>query len=442
MTFISIIICTDGRPAALQNTLSALQYLYGPDFEVCVVRGPTCDGIDDVLSRWHEQIKIACNPLRNLSISRNIGIQMASGDLIAFIDDDGIPEAEWLEQVIEPFSDPQTGAAGGIVMDHTGARPQYLYASANRLGMANCNLKAAATDLNFPESFNFPYVQGTNSIFRRSALMDVGCFDEEFDFYLDETDLCCRLIDAGWHIAQLDNAIVHHKFLPSQIRTEDRVTRSLYQVLKNKLYFSIVNNHGHYSRAEIRQSMEHFVRAEREGIKHHISNQRLSPEDLVIFDQDARRAWETGWERGYAGVRHLIRHTVHADAFALRFPRKNILQTKETVIFVQASPTPSFEEIKQFSDAGCQVHLILHGEKHDRVDFEDGIWIHRPAWFTNLSPVTSQHSQIMSYISLLEQKGTPVSNYIIGGKHHLTIEEFKIFLSETLHTAEVPHGSK
>lgn len=397
MTSISIIICTDGRPAALQNTLSALQYLYGPDFEVCVVRGPTCDGIDDVLSRWHEQIKIACNPLRNLSISRNIGIQMASGDLIAFIDDDGIPEAEWLEQVIEPFSDPQTGAAGGIVMDHTGARPQYLYASANRLGMANCNLKAAATDLNFPESFNFPYVQGTNSIFRRSALMNVGCFDEEFDFYLDETDLCCRLVDAGWRIAQLDNAIVHHKFLPSQIRTEDRVTRSLYQVLKNKLYFSIVNNHGHYSRAEIRQSMEHFVRAEREGIKHHISNQRLSPDDLATFDQDARRAWEIGWEKGYSNTRHFLRQA-DSDTIPLIFPRQNAAYSKECIICVHESDHYSHEAIKPFTDKGYQVHIILHGTGHSRVDFENGVWIHRPVFLS-----THQSSSLNSYIKNLQK---------------------------------------
>mgnify|MGYP004711974365 FL=1 len=123
---VSIVICTDGRAAALKNTLASLAFLSGPDFEVCVVRGPTNDDVDEVLQVWNGAIKSVCNPIRNLSVSRNIGIQMSSGDLIAFIDDDAIPEPEWLQQIVQSFDDPKVGGAGGIVMDHTGVKPQYL----------------------------------------------------------------------------------------------------------------------------------------------------------------------------------------------------------------------------------------------------------------------------------------------------------------------------
>src|SRR5262249_20246105 len=158
--------CTDGRAEGLANTLRCLQYLEGPEFEVCVVCGPTQDGTEEMLSAWTGQIKVAKNPARNLSISRNIGIAMAAGDLVAFIDDDALPEPEWLPQIVQAFDDPQVAGAGGVVMDHTGARPQYLYSSADRLGNADWARNTPADDYNFPLSFNFPYVQGTNCAFR------------------------------------------------------------------------------------------------------------------------------------------------------------------------------------------------------------------------------------------------------------------------------------
>ena len=58
---VSIVICSDGRAAALANTLSCLQHLDGPDFEVCVVQGPTEDGTTEVLAGWAGRIKMVRN---------------------------------------------------------------------------------------------------------------------------------------------------------------------------------------------------------------------------------------------------------------------------------------------------------------------------------------------------------------------------------------------
>ena len=86
-------------------------------------------------------------------------------------------------------------------------------------------------------AFWFPYLQGTNAVFRRAVLDEVGGFDETFDYYLDETDLCARIVDAGYVLRQLDDAHVHHKFLPSAIRNEGRIVTHWYPILKNLTYF-------------------------------------------------------------------------------------------------------------------------------------------------------------------------------------------------------------
>lgn len=386
----SIVICTDGRAAALANTLRCLQYLDGPAFEVCVVRGPTEDGTGEALAAWDGRVKVALNPERNLSASRNIGIAMAAGEIVAFVDDDGLPEPAWLLQILRAFEDPRVAGAGGIVMDHTGAGVQYRYASADRLGNADWRRAAPADEYNFPFSANFPYVQGTNSAFRRDALLAAGGFDEEYEFYLDETDLCCRLVDEGWLIRQLPDAVVHHKFLPSAIRTADRVTRALYPVLKNKLYFSLANNRGHHSARRAATDFEAFVREHEAGLRHHVEAGRLPPSDLDAFRADADRAWTVGMERGLSGPRRLLDGTLlerHASPF-LDFPRPLPPGGRENFVFASQEYPPGrmggigryvHQLARAVAALGHHVHVVTRGEGHDRVDFEDDAWVHRIA---------------------------------------------------------------
>jgi GT2 family glycosyltransferase len=289
---------------ALGELLERLGDLRDAAFEICVVHGPTEDGTKAVLQKWKRRIKVAANPERNLSISRNIGIAMAAGDFVAFIDDDAFPSPQWLSELAAAFGDPKVGGAGGVVMDHTGAKTQYVFSSANRLGNTNSCHKMPVEST--PFSFEFPYLQGVNCAFRREALLSVGGFDEEFDFYLDETDLCCRLIDAGWVVKQLPNAIVHHRSLPSAIRDEQKITHSRYSVLKNKLYFSLVNSPAHHQAEQAIQDMKVFVAGNEEDIRHHTESGQLPPGTLDAFHADAARAWKVGLERGMSGERRLM----------------------------------------------------------------------------------------------------------------------------------------
>lgn len=384
----SVVINTDGRAESLAVTLESLRYLDYPHFEVCVVRGPTDDGTAQLLTDWAGRIKVAECRQRNLSASRNIGIAMAAGEIVAFIDDDAIPEAEWLRDLAPVFDDPAVGGGGGVVYDHTGAQPQYLYSSANRLGRANCTHHAPMDTFGFPFSTNFPYVQGTNAAFRRSLLEHVGGFDEEYEFYLDETDVCCRVIDSGYLLRQLPNAIVHHKFLPSAIRNEHRVTRHRYAVIKNKIYFSLINNHGNYTLDTIIRDAVAFIDEHDREIRFHIAGGRLLPDDLATFWNDVERAWEIGLARGLSEKRRLI----GADTFAryrsdfLEFPRPEPPGHRRVYCFLSSEYPPATRGgigrythhlARRIAGMGHHVHVLTAGAGYDRVDFEEGVWVHR-----------------------------------------------------------------
>jgi glycogen synthase len=385
----SIVIPTDGRATSLGNTLECLRSMDYPCFEVCVVHGPTLDGTRELLERYKGEVKVAACAERNANMARNIGLALSAGEIVAFIDDDGFAEPEWLRDLEDAFRDPLVGGAGGVVYDHTGAKPQYLYSSANRLGQADWQRQTPADEFNFPFSFNFPYLQGTNCAFRRSALLDVGGFDEEYEHYLDDTDLCCRLVDAGLLIRQLPRALVHHKFLPSEIRNEHRVTRRWYKVLKNKIYFSLVNNRGHYGLDQAIRDAAAFIDAHQRDVQYHIHNGRLEPEDESTFRSDVERAWQVGLTRGLSGQRRLLQKETLNRYVAnyLEYPRPCPNAGRQTFVYIsnQYPPDRMYGGIGRFvhqlardsAALGYHVHVLSGGEDYNRVDFEDGVWVHR-----------------------------------------------------------------
>src|SRR5215472_16108828 len=214
---VSIIINTYNRAASLDTALHSLRRLNYPWFEVVVVNGPSRDHTSDVLKAHQADIRVGTCSEPNLSVSRNVGIEMARGDVVAFIDDDAVPDENWLDDAVAAFDRDEVAAVGGLVYDHTGYNLQYRYNLCNRLGTAYWNFPAPGDQFCYPGCVEFPYVPGGNSFFRRSAVLQVGAFDEEYDYYLDETDVCLRLIDAGYRLKQLSAADIYHRSLPSHI---------------------------------------------------------------------------------------------------------------------------------------------------------------------------------------------------------------------------------
>ncbi|AXA84714.1 hypothetical protein DCD74_08450 [Lysobacter oculi] len=388
MLSFSIVINTLNRGHLLGNTLSSFQWLeYEGDFEVVVVNGPSTDNSQEVVESWGGKIRWGRCPVANLSVSRNIGICMAQGDIVAFIDDDAIPEPEWLHQLARAYDHPDIAGAGGLVYDQTGYTYQYEYSTGNRLANANWHATKSAEQLCFPGSWEFPYLQGTNASFRRSALLEVGGFDEEIEYYLDETELCCRLIDAGYVIRQLPDAYVHHKFAPSHMRDNNRVTKYNYPVIKNKIYFALKHGRGHESLQAIMEDNLAFSKARENDIRFHVEGGRLEPDHLEVFADENRRAWDRGMVRGMSGEHEYIT-AEKLERWAGEFnPFRTRLSSEPlNVVLVSKDFPPEHGGgvatfMKDLAEAlaaeGNFVHVITQSSDINRVDFENGVWVHR-----------------------------------------------------------------
>mmetsp|Transcript_12158 Transcript_12158/g.15886 ORF Transcript_12158/g.15886 Transcript_12158/m.15886 type:complete len:199 (+) Transcript_12158:817-1413(+) len=197
--------------------------LRGPyTYEVIVVNGPSNDGTTEFLDSC-VGLRTFSNPETNLSVSRNIAIANAAGKYVAFIDDDAIPEPDWLTRVLDTFeAEPDTDAVGGFIRDANGIDFQAQYTFCDVFGDSYpCENPDYATFLG-QEKRLYPSLTGTNVTFRKSALEQISGFDEVFAYYLDETDVNKRMDDLGMRAIVQPQAEIHHKYAPSHLRTEKK----------------------------------------------------------------------------------------------------------------------------------------------------------------------------------------------------------------------------
>jgi len=128
------------------------------------------------------------------------------------------------------------GIAGGFVRGRNGISFQWTGLEADQFG-SDYPLLIDAPITRGLANGRMLKAQGTNCAFRKSALNDVGGFDEGFAFYLDETDLSWRLSQAGWLTSIIPLAEVQHGFASSNLRAANRAPKSLHQIgMSLKLY--------------------------------------------------------------------------------------------------------------------------------------------------------------------------------------------------------------
>lgn len=232
MAGINVIIVSRDRPDELRKVLSCLRFQDISGFEVIVVTN-TPSAVDGTKARLFD-----CDE-PNISVARNVGLAAAKGRFVAFCDDDALPDPAWLRRLLAPFRDPEIGGTGGFTRGRNGISLQWGAVETDLTGEAHpLDIAPNSESVVFsPCSRKAPVMIGTNCAFRASALAQIGGFDPAFAYYLDDSDISLRLSQAGWKLAIVPRAQVHHGFAAGPYRAQNRVPKTLYPHGKGKAVF-------------------------------------------------------------------------------------------------------------------------------------------------------------------------------------------------------------
>ena len=388
---VSLVICSYNRMHTLPKTLEAVSFLRYPDLEVIVVDGPSTDGTEEYVRReWDDRVRLLKCPVANLSVSRNIGIAGAAGDIVAFTDDDGMPEPDWIDRLVEAYDDPRVGAVGGWVRDHTGVSYQTRYIVSRRDSTSEVLLESPSdVPAAVAGAVRFPGLIGVNSSFRRSVLLEIGGFDELYAYFLDETDVLVRLVDAGYQVRMLPDAQVHHKYAASHIRSEKGLPKTWYQIAKSTAYFCIRNAQpGEPLSSTLALIEQHRQRiaadthwaASQDDWSDQATGEMLETLEAGIAD-GIKAAFSAPW-------RQLLQPPAeHSDDWQV-MPRTLPAGERRRIALVTElyPPLPCggvavfmHQLAERLARLGHEITVITFGEegRGHTVDFENGVWVHR-----------------------------------------------------------------
>jgi len=383
---LSVVISTYNRVRGLEATLGALRWQTRDDVEVVVVDGPSEDGTAELLAARAGDLRAVRCPDRNLARSRNLGIDAAAGEFVAFIDDDAVPEPTWLEELLAGYDEPAVAGVGGIVLDHTGTRPQYRFIGCSRLGKQDFDIAPPFDALTTPGADPFLYLTGGNMSFRRQALAEVGGFDEEIEYNYEDADLCLRLIDAGHTLRSLDGARVHHKMAPSHLRRVPSLSTDPFFEIKNRAYFAVRHGAAARSLQEALDDLSAHARHLRATAAEHRRAERLSAAEHEHWLERLDAGFELGVRRGLEAAPQGRPIAAREPAAFCRYPVRRPEGRRLRVAFVSHEYPPrgtggigrfTQDLASAMASEGHEVHVVTRDQPPDRVDLEDGVWVHR-----------------------------------------------------------------
>jgi GT2 family glycosyltransferase len=174
---VSVVVPTCGRAELLRRCVVALeaQSLPAASYEIIVV--------DDTLTR------------RGPAATRNIGWRRASAPIVAFTDDDTVPDRDWLAHALAAFEPGVDAVTGRMIMPLPATPTDY---ERNEQGLERAEFVTA------------------NCLVRKEVLERLGGFDESFRLpWREDSDLHFRLLEAGCRIVRASDAIVVHPVRPA-----------------------------------------------------------------------------------------------------------------------------------------------------------------------------------------------------------------------------------
>lgn len=201
--FISVVVPVWNAERTIGDCLaSILRTDYPADRqEVVVVDNGSTDRTADIIGR--HPVRCVYEERRGPSATRNRGIAVSRGEIVAFIDADCIATTHWLRELAGGFADGETCAVAGEIVAYPPSTPAERYHA-----MYKSRWQASALSL------SRPFAVTANVAFRRETFDRIGLFDPRLRTAEDK-DFGWRFFDAGMKLVYSERALVFHRHRPT-----------------------------------------------------------------------------------------------------------------------------------------------------------------------------------------------------------------------------------
>src|SRR4029453_18840067 len=196
---VSVVVCAYNAADTIDDCLTALAAVKYTRFEIIVVDDGSTDDTASRVRRY-PRARLIQTPNSGLSTARNVGLDAASGNVVAYVDADVRVDPLWLTYLVQPFVTSPAVAAGG---------PNVAPPDDGWFSQCVARAPGAPSHVMFDDR-QAEHIPGCNFAARREALLAIGGFDPIFLRAGDDVDVCWRLQDRGGWIAFAPSALVWH----------------------------------------------------------------------------------------------------------------------------------------------------------------------------------------------------------------------------------------
>jgi hypothetical protein len=158
---ISVVVCTYNGEATIAECLEGCTALDYPNFEVLVINDGSTDRTAELAADF--DVRVISTQNRGLAAARNVGLRHASGEIVAYLDDDASPDSDWLRYLAAGLMTTPHAAIGGPNVPPVDGF------------LADCIAKAPGGPIHVLVSDReAEHIPGCNMAFRREVLEELG----------------------------------------------------------------------------------------------------------------------------------------------------------------------------------------------------------------------------------------------------------------------------
>lgn len=236
MPTVSIIIVNWNARQYLKKCIDSLLLQSFSDHEIILVDNASTDDSVSFVQANYPQVKIILNN-ENVGFAEgnNIGIKHSTGKFIALFNPDAVADKEWLNILVNAIQDKPKIAAVTGKMYYLGDKygKDAVFCTWSKIDPLSANPTNFFDD---EPTSKVDYLSGAAMLVRHDVLENIGLMDNDYFLYFEETDLCARMIRAGYDLMYIPTATVWHAVSPLS-----NSKQKVYYMERSRIRFALKN---------------------------------------------------------------------------------------------------------------------------------------------------------------------------------------------------------